>query len=139
MYPPSSDPFQLVDCLKLLAWMYWKCQTGRGSRYVIAFVDYVTKWVEVYAVCDQTSGTIAALLIDNIVCRHGSPMKLLSDKGANFLSALMMDVCKLIGIKKLNTTVYHPRGNGLVEKFNNIRSMIAKHAQTHGPSWDLYI
>ena len=80
MYPPSSDPFQLVDRLKLLAWRYWKCQTGRGSRYVIAFVDYVTKWVEVYAVCDQTSETIAALLIDNTVCRHGSPMKLLSEE-----------------------------------------------------------
>ena len=67
-------------------------------------------------------------------------MKFLSDRGANFLSALMMDVCKLTGIEKLNTTAYHPRGNGLVENFNkSIRSMIAKHAQTHGPNWDLYL
>ena len=56
-------------------------QTERGASYAIAFVD---KWVEAYAVCDQTSETIAALLIGSIVCRHGVPMKLLSDRGANF-------------------------------------------------------
>ena len=41
---------------------------------------------------------------------------------------------------KLNTTAYHPRGNGLVENFNkSIRATIAKHAQAHGPNWDLYL
>ena len=49
----------------------------------------------------------------------------------------MMEVYQLVGIKKLNTTAYHPRCNGLVENF--IRAMIAKHAQTHGPDWDLYL
>ena len=77
----------------------------------------MTKWVEAYAVCDQTSETIAALLIDNIVCKHGVPVKLISDRGANFLSSLMMDICQLTGIKKLNITAYHPRSNGLVENF----------------------
>ena len=51
-----------------------------------------------------------------------------------------MDVYKLTGTKKLNTTAYHPTGNGLVENFNkSIQAMIAKHAQTHGPNWDLYL
>ena len=104
------------------------------------FIDYMTKWVEAYAVSDQTSETIATLLIDNVVCRHGVPVKLISDRGANFLSSLMMDVCQLAGIKKLNTTAYHPRGNGLVENFiKSIWAMIAKHAQTRGPNWDLYL
>ena len=51
------------------------------------------KWVEAFAVRDQTSETIATMLIDNTVCRHGVPMKLLSDRGANFLSNLIMDFC----------------------------------------------
>ena len=45
------------------------------------FIDYMTKWVEAYAVSDQTSETIATLLIDNVVCRHGVPVKLISDRG----------------------------------------------------------
>ena len=40
--------------------------------------------MEAYALCDQMSETIATLLIDNIMRRHGVPMKSLSDRGANF-------------------------------------------------------
>lgn len=58
-----GGPFETVgvDVLKMPL-------TERGARYVIAFVDYMTKWVEAYAVCDQMNETIAALFIDNIVC-----------------------------------------------------------------------
>ena len=47
---------------------------------MIVFMDYLTTWVETYATEDQTSKTIARLLVDNIVCQHGVP-KLLSDRG----------------------------------------------------------
>ena len=30
----------------------------------------------------------------------------------------MVDLCKLLGIKKLNTTAYHPQCDGMVERFN---------------------
>ena len=48
----------------------------------------------------------------------GIPEALLSDRGANFLSHLMQDVCKLLGIKKLNTTSYHPQCNGMIERLD---------------------
>ena len=38
----------------------------------------------------------------------GVPEALLSDGGTNLLSSLMQDVCKLLGMKKLNTTTHHP-------------------------------
>jgi len=104
-------------------------RTLRGNRYVVVFVEYLTKWVEAYAVEDQTSETIARLLIDNVVCRHGAPTQLLSDRGANLLSGLMQDVCDLLGVKKANTTSYHPQTDGLVENMNRtLRAMLAKHA-----------
>jgi len=37
------------------------------------------KWPEVFATSDQTSLTIAELLVKNIVSRHGVPAELLSD------------------------------------------------------------
>ena len=47
-------------------------------QYVVVFMEYVTKWVEVYPVEDQASETIARLLIVNVVCQHGVPNQLLS-------------------------------------------------------------
>ena len=85
---------------------------------MVVFIDYFTKWVEAYAVPDQQTQTVARLLVENIVCRHGVPQELLSDRGSNYLSELMLEVCSVLGIKKLNTSGCHPQTDDLVEKFN---------------------
>ena len=60
--------------------------------------------------------------------------------GANLLSSLIIDVYKLLGMCKINTTAYHPQGDGLVENFNRtLQAMLAKHAQEFGPAWDLHL
>ena len=132
---PVSGPFDRVgvDIMEIP-------QTERGNRYVIVFIDYLTMWVEAYATEDQTSETIARLLVDNVMCRHGVPGGLLSDRGANLLSRLFTDVCKLLGMQKINTTAYRPQGDGLVENFNRtLQAMLAKHAKEFGPSCDLHL
>ena len=50
---------------------------------------------------------------------YGIPEKILSDQGRNFESSLIMELCKLTGIKKLRTTPYRPQTNGQCEKFNS--------------------
>ena len=89
--------------------------TESGNRYVVVFQDYLTKWVEAFAVPNQTAGTIAKLLVEEIVCRHGAPEHLLSDRGTNFLSDLVYKVCQLLNISKVNTSGYHPQTDGLVD------------------------
>ena len=93
--------------------------TESGIRYLHVFVDYLTKWVEAFPIQDQSAETIARLLVTEIFCRHGAPELLLSDRGANFLSNLFTEVCKLLNISKVNTSGYHPQTNGLVEKMNS--------------------
>lgn len=51
----------------------------RGNRYAVVFVDYLTKWPEVFAAPDQTAQTVAELLVKEIIPHHGVPSKLLSD------------------------------------------------------------
>ena len=87
-----------------------------GNKYAIVFMDYLTKWPEVFAVPDQTANTIARLLVEEIVSRHGVPSEVLSDRGKAFLSGLMEEVSKLLGFHRVNTTAYHPQTDGLVER-----------------------
>ena len=49
----------------------------------------------------------------------GVPEAFLSDRGTNLLSYLMQNICKLLGVKKLNTTAHHPQCNGMVEQFKH--------------------
>ena len=76
----------------------------QGNHYVIVFLDYLTKWVEAYPLPDQTSDTIARVLVDQVICRHGVPRELLSDRGANLLSTVIQEVCSMTGMVKVNTT-----------------------------------
>ena len=82
---------------------------------------------------DQSALTIARLLVERIISRHGVPLELLSDRGAAFLSKLLKEVCKLMGIN-------HPQTDGLVERFNRtLTDMLAKTVEKNGKNWDTQI
>ena len=52
----------------------------------------------------------------------------------------MQDICKLLGIAKLNTTAYHPQCDGMVKRFNRtLKTILRKHAATFGNQWDRYL
>ena len=132
---PVGDPFERVgvDLMEMPL-------TERGNRYVIVFLDYLTKWVEAYPLSEQTSKTIARVLVDMVICRHGVPQQLLSDRGATLLSVVMREVCEVTGMEKVNTTAYHPQMDSLVENFNRtLKSMLAKHCKEFGPQWDVHM
>ena len=128
---PVGGPFDRVDVdvVKLP-------KTTRGNSYVIVFMDYLTKWPEAFATTDQTSLTIAKNFVEEIISRHGVPRELLSDRGPSFLSKMFLSVCSILGVKKLNTTAYHPQTDGLVERFNRtLISMLSKRV-TGAQEWD---
>ena len=89
---------------------------------------------------DQKAQRIAQLLVTEVLPFFGVPEALLSDRGTNLLSHLMKDICRLLGIRKLNTTAYHPECDGKVERFNRtLKMMLRKHAAKFGSQWDQYI
>ncbi len=93
--------------------------TVHGNKYVLVIMDYFTKWVEAFPMCDQKTIAITKLFVEHIICRHGIPEQLISDRGTNFLSELISGICEFLGVKKFNTSGYHLQTNGLVEKFNS--------------------
>ena len=105
-------------------------KTSPRNQYAVVFIDYLTKWPEVFAVPDQSAATIARLLVEEIVSRHGVPSEVLSDHGRAFLSRLMKEV------EKANTTAYHSQTDGLVERYNRtLTAMLAKTVVKRGPEW----
>ena len=132
---PVQRPFQIfgVDIMELPI-------TKSGNRYVIVFQDFLTKWPLVFPAPDQKAIQIARLVAEEVLPMFGVPECLLSDRGTNLLANMMKDVCDLLGIKKLNTTAYHPQCNGMVERLNRtLKAMLRKHAVKFGPQWDQYL
>ena len=58
----------------------------RGNQYVLVVVDQFSKWVECYALSDQTAERIARTLMSEFIGRFGCPPEYHSDQGRNFES-----------------------------------------------------
>lgn len=111
-----------------------------GNQYAVVFINYLTKWPEAFAVPDQSAATIAKLLVEEVVARHGVPAELLSNRGAAFLSGLMGEVEMLPGLHKVNTSAYHPQTDGLAEQFHQtLITMLAKTVEKWGRNWDQHL
>ena len=68
---PVAGPF---DCLGVDI-IQFPCSYD-GNKYAIVFMDYLTKWPELFPVPTQTAETIARALVE-VISRHGVPAKLL--------------------------------------------------------------
>ena len=114
--------------------------SNKGNRYIVVFSDYLTRWCEAFPVPSVEATLIARLLVDEIISRHGAPRVLLSDRGTNFLSKIVADVCKIFQIHKVNTSSYHPQTDGLVERFNStLCQSLSMYVAKNQKDWDDFI
>ena len=78
------------------------------NRHVVVFQDFLSKRLLLFPVLDKKAERLVCLSVNEVVPSCGVPEALLSDFRTNLLPHLMKDVYRLLGIKKLNMTAYHP-------------------------------
>ena len=77
--------------------------------------DHFTRYALAVVTKDQTAKTVVKVFYEHFIAVFGAPAKLLSDRGANFTSALVEELCSAFGIQKCRTMAYHAQCNGQVE------------------------
>lgn len=84
-----------------------------------------------------TAKDVAKFIYEDICCRYGMPLELLSDRGQGFRSDLMECLCDKLKIRHNYSTPYYPQCNGLNERFNGeLMRMLTKITGHHGKNWD---
>ena len=113
--------------------------TDRGNRYLLTLVDYATRYPEAVVLKNVETETVAEALV-SIFTRVGVPMEVLSDQGGQFMSGVFKEVSRLLSMKQLTTTPYHPQCNGLVEKLNgSLKTMLKRMCAERPKDWDRYV
>ena len=106
-----------------------------GHRYILTLVDYATRYPEAVALKKITTEAVAEALLD-IYSRVGILEEVLTDQGTQFMSECMQEVSRLLSIKGLTSTPYHPICNGLVERWNGtLKSMLKRLCQDQPKQW----
>ena len=82
-------------------------RTRRRHRFILVLSDYATRYPEATPLRTTSASNKAGALID-IFTRHGIPGVILTDQGTNFTSALLGELYRIMGIKALRTSPYHP-------------------------------
>lgn len=114
--------------------------TEKGNKWILVGIDHGTRWPIARAVPEATAIEIARFIYEEILMRFGCPTEILTDRGANFLSGILEQYLEIQRIRHIKTTAYHPRTNGLCERFNGLlTSIIRKLVDGKPKTWDNYL
>ena len=116
--------------------------TPRGNTYILLFTVRFTRRADIYAAtaAEFTAEGTANILINRYIPLWGCPRIILSDNGLQVCSMLSKVVDKLLGVRKITTSSYHPNGNGEVERVNHtMAQMLAVVVNELQNNWDVQL
>ena len=130
----ASEPFEKVY-IDIVVF----AESDFGNRYALVMQDDLTRYLVVAPMDTQDAETVAKTFVENYICRFGAPLELVTDQGSNFMSAVFKKVCKLLKIKKINTSAYHPQAN-LVERSNReLKTYLRQYVDGNPHIWDQHL
>lgn len=114
--------------------------TANGNRYVIAGVEYVTRYAVAIAVPQHTATEIAKFLLKKVVMMFGPMREVMMDGAAEFCSKATEELLRLMQIKQNTPVPYRPNLLGLVERFHRTwKDMISIYVNDGHDDWDDFL
>jgi transposase InsO family protein len=89
-----------------------------GPRYLMVITDRLSKYVQLEAMESMKSQTCAARFKEVWWRFRGFPNAIISDRGSDWVGDFWSELCRLVGIKQLLSTSYHPQTDGGTERMN---------------------
>nr|ABA97145.1 retrotransposon protein, putative, Ty3-gypsy subclass [Oryza sativa Japonica Group] len=113
-------------------------RTSSGHDSIWVVVDRLTKVAHFILVHTTYSGKkLAELYLAIIMCLHGVPKKIVSDRGSQFTSKFWQKLQEELGTRLNFSTAYHPQTDGQTERVNQIlEDMLRACALDFGGAWD---
>uniref|UniRef100_A0A914HU08 RNA-directed DNA polymerase n=1 Tax=Globodera rostochiensis TaxID=31243 RepID=A0A914HU08_GLORO len=127
----TSEPFEML-CIDIL-------DIGPSQsdfKYICVMVDHFTKYMIAEPIRDKSAESVSKVLVEKMILIYGSPKKIHSDRGKEFVNATIEEITKILGIERSVTAGYDPQANGLVERMNRIIIGMLKKSTSSCWTWD---
>jgi hypothetical protein len=123
-----QKPTRLLQPLKILEWNWEEIgmdfivglpRTQAGYDSIRVIMDRLTKVAHFILVKMTNFGAkLAELYMSKIVCLHGVPKKIVSDRGSQFMSKFWEKLHESMDTKHNFSSAYHPQIDGQTERTN---------------------
>ena len=111
--------------------------TSRGNKYLLTFIDHLTKYAEEFSIPDDTPETCAIVYSSQIVTRHGSCSIPITDQGREFISSSFQRTCKILGVRRVRTSSNHASSNGMVERLHrSLHLGLSHYVNANHKNWE---
>jgi transposase InsO family protein len=113
-----------------------RTQSGYDSIWVI--LDQLTKVAHfIHVKTTYSRPQLVELYMSRIVCLHGVPKKIVSDRGTQFTLKFWERLHETLDTQLRFSFAYHPQTDGQTERVNQIlEDMLSVCALQYGRSWD---
>ena len=92
----------------------------RRHEFINVFVDCYSRFTILVPASNHTADTVSDALLRHVVPYFGTPRRLLSDRGREFVGDVWGKLTSSLGIQRVLTSPYHPEGNSINERSHRI-------------------
>eukprot|EP00967_Tisochrysis_lutea_P126478 scaffold213940_cov19-Tisochrysis_lutea.AAC.1 len=115
--------------------------TLRGYDCIAVIVDRLTKFVRfVPTTTSVDAEETAHIFFQHVVCEHGEPETLITDRGPQFAGRFLPTYLRLLGTQSRLSTAYHPQTDCQTERTNRVlECYLRTFVSPTMNDWDLYL
>lgn len=110
-------------------------QSIDGYTSIFTATCDVTKLMIAVPTRDMTAETTAECLLEHVLLRYNFPSRIISDNAQSFNSNTIKEINKLLQIKKIFTTPYHPQSNIVERQHRSLNSYMRSFTQKNKDIW----
>ena len=116
-------------------------RTPSGYDSIWVIMDRLTKSAHFLPIReDFRVEKLARIYTEEIICRHGIPRDIISDRDGRFTSRLWQTFQTAMGTQLNLSTAFHPQSDGQTERtIQTLEDMLRSCVIDFGGSWDTYL
>ncbi len=111
----EAQPFEVITMDFIT-----KLPPSQGYNSILTIMDHDCTKAALFIPCNETitSEGVTKLYLRHVYLHYGLPKRMITDRGPQFISIFMRNLCQVLGIKQNISSAYHPQTDGQSERSN---------------------
>ena len=108
--------------------------TDHRQEFLIVFEDCYSRYTILVPSSNHTVSTVSEALLRHVIPYFGTPCRLLSDRGREFVGDVWGKLLRSLGIQRVLTSPYHPEGNAINKRSHRMLNNMLRAPLLEGTS-----